>query len=80
MKTFKEWNYQPTIDGPALDPHTISGAEVQIRTLARNIRSSFVYMPNSKWADYRDQIFKACEMLDQAANTIGDNMSGEIRN
>lgn len=84
MKTFKEWNeqiiYQPTIDGPPLDPHTISGTEVQIRTLASHIRSNFIHIPNSKWMDYKNQILTACEMLDRAANTIGANMDGELRN
>ena len=84
MKTFKEWNeqvtYQQSIDGPPLDPHTISGAEVQIRTLALHIRSNFIHIPNSKWRDYRNQILAASEMLDRAANTIGENMDGEVRN
>jgi hypothetical protein len=80
MKTFKEYfNYQPAIDGPALDPSTISGSEVQIRTLARNIRSSFVHLPNSPWIDFRDQILKACEILEQAVNIVGNNMDGELR-
>ena len=83
MKTYKEWNeqvYQPTIDGAPLDPRTIAGAEVQIRTLALRIRSNFVHIPNSQWSDYRNQILKATELMDQAANTIGENMSGELRN
>jgi hypothetical protein len=84
MKTFSQWsencNYNPSIDGPPLDPHTIAGTEVQIRTLARNIRSSFVHRPNNRWKNYRDQIFKATELLDQAANSIGENMDGQNRN
>jgi hypothetical protein len=84
MKTFKQFTeqitYQPLIDGPPLDPHTISGAEVQMRTLATHIRSNFVHIPNSKWLNFRNQILKACELLEQAANTIGENMDGELRN
>jgi hypothetical protein len=85
MKKFKEWqienenySYSQHIDGPPLEPHTISGAEVQIRQLARNIRTTFNL--DERWKQHHQQILKATELLDQAANAIGEAMSGEERN
>lgn len=82
MKSLKEWraneNYTASIDGPPLEPHTISGAEYQIRHLARNIRTTFNL--DDRWKQYQQQISQATQLLDQAANTIGNIMSGEERN
>ena len=81
MKSFKEWqdySYTQSIDGPPLDPHTISGAEVQIKQLARNIRSSFNV--DERWKQYQRQISQATEMLEQAADLLGKIMSSEERN
>jgi hypothetical protein len=78
MRTFKDWRIKE--DYTPIDLHTISGAEGQIRTLAAHIRSSFVYRPNSPWLEYRDQILKAGELLNQAADLIGQNMDGTTRN
>lgn len=85
MKKFKQYrienenyNYAPSIDGPALEPHTINGAEMQIRQLARNIRTTFNL--DERWKPYHAQILQATKLLDEAANTIGNIMSGEERN
>jgi hypothetical protein len=56
MKSFKEWqikevNYNQNIDGPPLEPATISGAQVQIRQLAFNIRTTFVL--DEKFIQYK---------------------------
>lgn len=76
MKKFTEWvnevHYDPHFDGPALKPHTISAAENQIRWLATQIRQSF--NQDQRFRDHHDQIFKACQLLDQAADIIGDTM------
>lgn len=84
MKSYKQWkilsenyNFNPHIDGQALSPHNISGSEVQIRHLARHLRTSFGLDPSFK--DH-PQIAKAIELLDQAADIIGHDMSGEDRN
>jgi len=84
MKKFKQWrieegySYTPSIDGPALQPHTISGAEVQIRQLASNIRTTFNL--DERWKEHHTQILQATKLLDDAANMIGNVMSGEERN
>ena len=85
LSKFKKWrienenyNYTPTIDGPPLEPHTISGAEVQIRQLSTNIRTTFNLDP--RWNQYRNQIIEATNLLDKAADLIGNVMSGEERN
>jgi len=86
MKSYKSWKineaayaYTQSIDGPPLHPHTIAGAEVQIRTLAMNIRTTFKL--DEKFAQFHEQIMKATTLLEQAADTIGQgDMSGEARN
>lgn len=85
MKKFKQYqienenySYTQSIDGPPLEPHTISGAEVQIRQLAKNIRTTFNL--DERWKQYHAQILQATRLLDEAANTIGNIMSGEERN
>lgn len=85
MNKFKQWRienesyaYTPSIDGPPLEPHTISGAEVQIRQLATNIRTTFNL--DERWKQHHQQILQATKMLDEAANMIGNIMSGEERN
>lgn len=80
MKTRKGMSvtYNPSIDGPPLKPSTISGAEMQIKELATQIRTTFGLDP--KWADHKDQIVAATKLLDQAADSIGDYMDGDKRN
>ena len=85
MKKYDEWRineegyaYNSSVDGPPLEPHTIHGAENQIRTLARNIRTTFGLDP--KWQQYKQQILKATQQLDEAANILGEEMSGDERN
>jgi hypothetical protein len=85
MKHFNEWRieeagylYSQSIDGPPLEPTSISGAENQIRTLARNIRTSFNFDP--RWKKFQDQILSATKHLDDGANMLGKNMSREERN
>ena len=82
MKNFFEWaarlnemNYDQKLDGPPLMPHHISGAENQIRTLARNLRTTFNLDP--EFQAHHEQIFKAAQLLDQAADIIGDTMLGD---
>lgn len=83
-KTFYNWlqevSYNQSIDGPPLMPKSISGAEVQIRTLASNIRTTFNLDP--QWKEYQQQILKATELLDQAADMLDESgkMSGDLRN
>jgi hypothetical protein len=83
MNSFKQWkeaiSYNQGLDGQPLAPRTISGSEIQIRTLASNIHN-FVNVPTSPVYQYRDQIFKTCELLEKAATIIGDNMPQELRN
>jgi len=80
MKTRKGMSvpYNPSIDGPPLKPGTISGAEMQIKELATQIRTTFGLDP--KWADHKKQILDATKLLDQAADSIGDYMDGSLRN
>lgn len=83
MKTYHQWEenllYRPEIDGPPLNPHTISGAEVQIKQLASNIRTSFGLDP--QWQDHKQRIIKAMNLLDQAAGLLDDGtMGGKMRN
>jgi hypothetical protein len=82
-KNFYHWlqevSYNQSIDGPPLQPHTISGAEVQIRQLASNIRTTFNLDP--QWKDHQQQILKATQLLDQAADMLDDgSMGGDLRN
>jgi len=75
----ESYNYNPSIDGPPLEPHTISGAEVQIRQLATNIRTTFGLDP--KWKDYQQQFQQATALLEKAASLLDDGtMSGDLRN
>jgi hypothetical protein len=80
MKTRKGMSvpYNPSIDGPPLKPGTISGAEMQIKELATQIRTTFGLDP--KWDDHKKQILDATKLLDQAADSIGDYMDGDKRN
>ena len=84
MKSIHQWrynenyNYTPSIDGQPLNPHTIAATEQQIRYLARHIKSSFQL--DDKWKKYEQQISLTTQLLDQAADTIGDVMSAEERN
>ena len=91
MKNFQEWlktntplheyygTYEPSLDGPPLLPHTISGAEIQIRHLASNIRTTFGIDP--RWQDHKQRIHKVMELLDKAAGLLDDGtMNGEMRN
>ena len=85
MKHFVEWRieeggfpYSERIDGPPLNPHTISGAENQIRALASNIRTTFNLDP--RWKKYRDQILASTKHLEEAADALGEKMSGDERN
>lgn len=77
MQTFKKYleafSYSPTIDGKALEPTTISGAEVQIKHLSSHLRFTFRGLPN---------IEKVTELLDQAANMLDADvkLSGKERN
>lgn len=83
MKKFNEFlteagfPYRASIDGPPLNPHTISGAENQIRELARQIRTTFGI--DERWRVHKPQIVQACSILDKAADIIGSNMSDEER-
>lgn len=85
MKKFEDWKvirenvtFNPNIDGEPLNPKTIAGAEVQIRTLARNIRTSFGL--DKSFGNNHQSIHKAAELIDQAANIIGNDMDGDLRN
>jgi hypothetical protein len=79
MKSFREWQgYTPSIDGPPLEPHTISGAEVQIKQLASHIRTSFNL--DDRWTQYHQQIAQAAELLNQAADLLGRVMTSSERN
>jgi len=80
MKTRKgkSVTYSPSIDGPPLKPYTISGAEIQNKELATQIRTTFGLDP--KWDDHKKQILDATKLLDQAADSIGDYMDGSLRN
>jgi hypothetical protein len=81
MKTFYQFTendiYRPSIDGPALEPTTIAGAEHQIQSLATQIRTTFGIDPSFK--EFNQQIQQATKLLEQAANLLGNNMSGEQR-
>lgn len=88
MKSYKEYlhenslisetlSYIPEIDGPPLLPKHIHGAEVQIKNLAGNIRTTFGL--DERYAKFKMQINKAADLLDEAANLIGNVMSSEER-
>lgn len=70
MKSFTEWkmneSYNPNIDGPPLEPHTLMGARTQIQILARNIRTTFGL--DEKWNS--QAIHDATQHLEQAAMAL----------
>lgn len=73
MKKFNHWVnesfvYNQQIDGPPLKTHTIAAAEVQIRQLALELRTSFGL--DKRFEQYHDQIFKAAELLEKAVSTL----------
>ena len=70
MKSFYNW-IQITENVSQQQPDTISGAEVQIRTLAHNIRTAFSNDP--KWNEYELQIQQATMLLDRAAGMLDDS-------
>ena len=74
------WNrvYSASIDGPPLKPVSISGAEVQIRELAIQIRTTFGL--DEKWNDHKQEILDATQLLDKAADQLGKEMDGDKRN
>lgn len=82
MKKYKKWvesahPYSQSIDGPALSPTTIHGAENQIRVMALNIRTTFGLDKRFNKA----AIYKACELLEQAASLLDDGtLTGDTRN
>ncbi len=78
LQQWMELNFSQQIDGPALTPKNISGAEIQIRGLARNLRTTFL-LDDPNFASHTEQIKEAISLLEKAADVIGRDMSGDVR-